>query len=176
MQGERFVSVPVVNATQGFIQSNTLGALLQWDQMRFRLLPGVALANVHTVIPIGVPFTINGSGFDTLHGVAVDLFCDYTGGKIGPFSINPGYPGPEPSQADLDGLQASEIKAPVTGPGSLRMSNKGSDGLYSSQGASAEVDRKRVALDERCVIGGRETGPHARSQSVLPIRPSGCTR
>ena len=78
--------------------------------------PDVALANVHTVIPLGAPFPMSGDGFDVIHGVAVDLFCDCVGGKVGPFFLNPGTPGLSPSRLTLAILLAWP-NPPVIVPG-----------------------------------------------------------
>jgi len=147
-QGAGFVSLQVVNTTQGFITSNPLGALLQGSAAAG--LPsltginghpiaadstdlGVALANVATVVPIGEPFLINGSGFDTVHGIKVDAFCDCPGGKVGPFLFKPGQF--SATQVSLT-LPVSGMNSPVIGPGSFRVSNAGTDGLYTRQSAS----------------------------------------
>ncbi len=151
MQGEGFVSLQVVNTTQGYISSNTLGALLQGSATAgFPSLTGingkpiaadstdfgVALANVETTVPIGKPFVIDGRGFDTVHGIAVDVFCDCPGGKVGPFFFRPG----QFSATQLSmTLPPPGTPPPAIGPGSLRVSNKGADGLYSLQSASVAV-------------------------------------
>jgi hypothetical protein len=147
-QGAGFVSLEVVNTTQGYIKSNPLGALLQGSAAAG--LPsltgingqtiaadstdlGVALANIVTVVPIGKPFVIEGRGFDTVHGIAVDAFCDCPGGKVGPFFFKPGqFSGTEVSVT----LPTSGMNAPVVGPGSFRVSNAGANGLFSKQSAA----------------------------------------
>lgn len=48
------------------------------------------LRRCETVVTQGSMATINGIGFDTCNGVAVDLFCAGSGGKVGPFFLNPG--------------------------------------------------------------------------------------
>jgi hypothetical protein len=151
-QGEGFVTVQVVNTTQGFIASNALGALLQGSAAAG--LPsitgingvgiatnstdaGVALANVETVVPLGKPFVISGRGFDIVHGVEVDAFCDCPpGGKVGPFMLGPGLF--SATQLTLT-LPASGPKSPAIGPGSLRVNNKGADGRYSMQSAAVSA-------------------------------------
>jgi hypothetical protein len=100
--------------------------------------PDVALANVHTVMPLGVPFPINGAGFDVIHGVAVDLFCDCSGGKVGPFFLNPGNPGLSATRLTLM-IPRALPNPPVIGPGALRVSNKGGDGLYSRASAAVSA-------------------------------------
>jgi hypothetical protein len=149
-QGEGVVTLEVVNSTQGFIKSNSLTALLEGSAAQGlpsitgikgipiasdSLLPGVALANVHTVIPVNTPFSINGSGFDTINGVAVDLFCDCTDGKVGPFLIEPGDSRLSATRLTFT-VPVSGMESVVVGSGSLRVSNRGRNGLYSKQSAS----------------------------------------
>ena len=52
--------------------------------------PSYATNNVETVVVAGKVVTLGGTGFDTANGVAVDLFCACTGGKVGPFFFKPG--------------------------------------------------------------------------------------
>ena len=147
-QGEGFVALQVVNTDQGFAASNTFGVLLQGlaaaglpsltaingqGIAADSIVPGVALANIETVVPIGVPFVINGNGFDAVNGVAVDVFCGCPGGKVGPFFFNPGQF--SATQLSLT-LPASGANSPVIGPGAIRVSNKGADGKYSRQSAA----------------------------------------
>jgi hypothetical protein len=118
----------------------------------------VALANVATVVPIGKPFLINGSGFDTVNGIAVDVFCDCPGGKVGPFPFKPGQF--SATQVSLT-LLTSGMNSPVIGPGSFRVSNAGADGLYSKQsasvsapiGAAITVSKVTQSADTITVIG-----------------------
>ena len=152
-QGAGFVSLQVVNTDEGFVTSNAFGALLEGsaaaglpsitgiDNVAIAADsadPDIALANVNTVIPLGVPFPINGSGFDVVHGVAVDLFCACFGGKVGPFLLKPGNPGLSATKLTLK-LPMFGINAPVIGPGALRVTNSGSDGSYSKQSASVSA-------------------------------------
>jgi hypothetical protein len=152
-QGEGFVTLQVVNVDQGYATSNSFGALLEGSAAAGlpsitginnaaiaadSVDPAVALANVHTVIPLGVPFPISGAGFDVIHGVAVDLFCDCIGGKVGPCFLNPGNPGLSPSRLTL-AIPLAWANPPVIGPGALRVSNKGSVGLYAKASAAVSA-------------------------------------
>jgi len=106
--GQGFVEVQVVNTDKGFAQSNSFPALLQGFAAAgipsLSSINGVGLAatssdpsfatdNVETVVPQGSVVKLGGDGFDTVNGVAVDLFCACPGGKVGPFFLNPGGPG-----------------------------------------------------------------------------------
>jgi hypothetical protein len=147
-QGEGFVALQVVNKDQGFAASNVFGVLLQGAAaaglpsltgINGRGIaanstePGIALANIETLMPIGKAFTINGSGFDAAHGIAVDVFCDCAGGKVGPFFFAPGQ---FSATHVVMTLPATGPNSPAVGPGSVRVSNKGSDGLYRRQSAA----------------------------------------
>jgi hypothetical protein len=137
-QGEGVASVQVVNTDEGHISSNSLLTLLQGDPaLGFPNLTaidgiglsatsvetGVALANVETVITAGASVTLSGSGFDTVNGVGVDLFCDCPGSKVGPFFLLPGNPGL--STGSLNFTLPSGASSPVTGPGSFQVTNLG---------------------------------------------------
>ncbi len=63
----------------------------------------------------------------------MDVFCDCTGGKVGPFLFKPGQF--SATQVSLT-FPTSGMNTPVIGPGSFRVSNAGTDGLYSKQSAS----------------------------------------
>ena len=95
--GQGFVSVVVVNTDEGFVQSNPGFALLQGSAAAglpsitgldghplaaTSLDPDFAVANVETTLLQGSSVVINGNGFDTVHGVAVDVFCACPGGKL----------------------------------------------------------------------------------------------
>jgi len=138
IQGEGVASVQVVNTDQGHLVSNTAYVFLQGSAAAglpsltlvngkglspTSLDPGIALANVETVIVQGKTVTLGGRGFDTSKGVAVDLFCDCPGGKVGPFYINPGSPGL--GATTLSFALPSGAFGPATGPGSFRVTNLG---------------------------------------------------
>jgi hypothetical protein len=98
----------------------------------------IATANVETLVVPGKTVTIGGSGFDTVNGLAVNLFCACTGGKVGPFFLNPGDPGLSATSISFP-LPSSGANAPVFGPGSFVVVNKGSEGSYSRSSAAVSV-------------------------------------
>jgi hypothetical protein len=137
--GEGFVDVQVVNTDRGFLASNLVAALLQGSPgagiPSLTSINGVGLAgtgsepdtinNVQTVVVQGTMVKLGGMGFDTANGVAVDLFCAAcTGGKVGPFLLNPGNAGLSSSLITFF-LPATGPMAPLTGPGSFVVSNAG---------------------------------------------------
>jgi hypothetical protein len=149
--GSGFAEVQVVNTDTGDLTSNSVPALLQGSPMAgipsITAINGLGLAttssdpsyatnNVQTVVMQGKVVTLGGTGFDTAHGVAVDLFCACTGGKVGPFFFNPG-----------DGFSTTSISFtlppsgpnPATGPGSFVISNRGTDGKYSKKSNAVSV-------------------------------------
>jgi hypothetical protein len=132
--GEGFVSVQVINRDKGFLASNLTSALLQGDSEAgipsLTSINGVGLAptssnpayavnNVETVVMQGKTVALGGRGFDTSHGVTVDLFCDCSGGKV-EFSLSP-----LNSTSISFPLPASGPNSPATGPGSFVVINKG---------------------------------------------------
>ena len=150
--GEGVVSVQVVNTDRQFHASNVVLALLQGNPaLGIPSITGinsttispqstaasVAIANVETVVVQGTTVTLNGSGFDQANGVAIDLFCACPGSKVGPFLVNPSVK--LNSTAVLFDLPSSGPDAPLTGPGSFVVSNKGSNGLYSRKSNAVSV-------------------------------------
>src|SRR5208282_621399 len=93
--------------------------------------PSYATDNVQTVVVQGSTVTLGGTGFDTTHGVAVDLFCACPGGKVGPFFVLPGDPSLTSSQFSFLLPAVGLPNSPVTGPGSFVVSNSGSGGTYA---------------------------------------------
>jgi len=151
--GQGVVSVQVVNTDRGFLTSNALLALLQGNPASGipsitgidsvplaadSADPDLAVANVETVVVQGTQVTIEGTGFDTADGVAVDLFCACPGGKVGPFLLNPGNPGLTSTRIAFT-LAASGPGAPSTGPGSFVVSNQGADGSFSRKSNAVSV-------------------------------------
>ena len=100
--GEGFVTVVVINADLGFKASNQFSTLLQGSAgagiptlTSINHLPLAATTstpnNVPTVIIQGSSVPMGGSGFDTVHGVAVNVFCACPPfGNAGPVDVNPG--------------------------------------------------------------------------------------
>jgi hypothetical protein len=151
--GQGVVAVEAINTDQDYAASNVVTTQLFGDNaLGFPNLTGIngvelaatstqpdfAVDNVETVVVQGSKVILNGNGFDTVNGVAVDLFCDCPGGKVGPFFLNPGDPGLAPDSITLT-LPASGSNAPVTGPGSFVVSNKGSDGTYQRKSNAVSV-------------------------------------
>jgi hypothetical protein len=151
--GQGFVEVQVVNTDQKFVSSNSVPALLQGSATAgipsltsingtplgtTSRNPSFATDNVETVVIQGSVVKLGGNGFDTANGVAVDLFCACTGGKVGPFFLNPGNRGLSKTLISFP-LPATGSKAPPTGPGSFLVSNKGADGKYSKRGNAVSV-------------------------------------
>ncbi len=142
--GEGVVSVQVVNTDQGYVSSNIMLALLQGNPALGipsitainsnpispqSIEPSIGLANVEAVVIQGTTVTVQGSGFDAVNGIAIDLFCACTGGKVGPFFIPPSLN--LTSTVVNFSLPGSGPLSPATGPGSFVVSNRGSDGSYS---------------------------------------------
>jgi hypothetical protein len=138
--GEGVVAVQVINTDQGFTTSNLAYAQLQGSAAAgiptitaingaaispISVDPHFAVAVINTVVMPGAPVVIGGMGFDTAHGVAVDIFCACTGGKVGPFFLFPGNPGLGDKSISFT-VPGSGPMMPVTGPGSFRVTNLGS--------------------------------------------------
>ncbi len=152
--GQGFVSVQVVNTDKGFIPSNVAAALLQGSPASgipsLTTVNGVGLAatssnpnfatdNVETVIPQGSVVKLGGTTFDSVNGVAIDLFCACPGGKVGPFFLNPGNPGL--SSKLLSFLLPAKGKpgSPPTGPGSFVISNAGAAHTFTKKTNAVSV-------------------------------------
>ncbi|MGO9062005.1 MAG: hypothetical protein ACLQU2_32240 [Candidatus Binataceae bacterium] len=75
---------------------------------------------------------IDGHGFDTQNGVAVDLYCACPGGEVGPFFLEPDYHPYSGTQILLK-VPVYGANAPLAGPGSIVVSNKGRDGRFGAK-------------------------------------------
>ncbi len=143
----------VVNTDQGFAASNTAPTQLFGDPAagfpNLSGINGVGLAatstdpsfatdNVETVVTQGRVVTLDGNGFDTINGVAVDLFCACPGGKVGPFLIEPGNLGLRATSISFT-VPLSGPNAPTTGPGSFVVSNKGSGGTFDKKSNAVSI-------------------------------------
>jgi pseudomonalisin len=147
--GQGFVTVQVVNNSDlGFKASNPASALLQGSAAAgipsLTSINGVGLAstssdphyatnNVETVITRGNSVTLGGTGFDAANGVAVDVFCACTGGRIPPIFIDPG---PGLTSTSFNFMLPLSVN---TGPASLIVSNKGADASYSKSSNAVSV-------------------------------------
>ena len=150
--GQGFVDVQVVNTDQGFKASNLAPALLQGSAAAgipsLTAINGMGLAatskdpnfatnNVQTVVVQGKTVTLGGMGFDAVNGVAVNLFCACTGGKVGPFFVNPG---PMLSASSIKfTLPGSGANAPPDGPGSFIVINEGAGHTLSKSSNAVSV-------------------------------------
>ncbi|HKD65977.1 MAG TPA: hypothetical protein VKB84_03985 [Candidatus Binataceae bacterium] len=151
--GEGFATLEVVNTDKGFAVSNMVSALLQGSPSAgipsLTAINGVPLAatssnpafatnNVETVVIPGKIVKLGGNGFDITNGVAVDLFCACSGGKVGPFFLNPGNPNLTSTSVSFL-LPATGSNAPATGPGSFVVSNAGASKTYSKKSNAVSV-------------------------------------
>jgi len=83
----------------------------------------------------GSSVVVNGNGFDTTHGVAVDVFCacPETGGKLKTMFLNAGNAGLKP-----DSITFTLPPTTPTGPGSIIVSNA-AGGSYSAKSNAVSV-------------------------------------
>ncbi len=147
--GQGVASVQVINTDQKFAASNPATAQLFGDTRDgFPNLMGIngkglaatstdpsfATDNVETVVVQNHPVTLSGNGFDTVHGVAIDLFCDCAGGKMPTVFLNPGAPG-----LSATALAFTLPSSVGTGPGSFVISNKGAKGDYAIKSNAVSV-------------------------------------
>ncbi|HZY60099.1 MAG TPA: hypothetical protein VFE56_10075 [Candidatus Binataceae bacterium] len=140
--GEGFASVQVVNTDiAGFPKSNPKSALLEGNPLAgiptLKTINGMVLAttsrdphfavdNVETVVLQGTTVKLGGIGFDTVNGVAVDLFCACPPtGKLPTIFFNPGDLRLTSTQIMYPLPAKGMPKSPPTGPGSFVVSNKG---------------------------------------------------
>jgi len=100
--------------------------------------PSFATNNVETAVMQGSLVKLGGTGFDTTNGVAIDLFCACAGGKVGPFYLNPGNAGLKADSISFT-LPARGPNAPLTGPGSFVVINKGADRKFSLKSQAVSV-------------------------------------
>jgi hypothetical protein len=167
-QGKGFVSVQAVNTDAGFAVSNPGYALLQGaaaaglpaiTQINGHGLaatgsdPSFATANVETTLAQGSSVTLKGTGFDVKNGVAVDVFCACTGGKLPTTFINPG----SPNLAAAAIVFTLPATAP-TGPGSIVVSNAGAAHSYAAKSEAVSVPiGARILITKVTQIGGTVT-------------------
>jgi hypothetical protein len=176
--GEGFVSVVVINTDEGFKSSNPAYALLQGSAgagvPSITAIDGKGLAatssnpkyatnNVETVVVQGSAVKLGGNGFDTDNGVAIDLFCACTGGKVGPFFLNTGNAGLSPTLLTFTLPAAGLPNSPATGPGSFVVSNRGDDGSYRK---GATRFRCRSGLKSGSILWSKR-GRRSRSTGLV---------
>jgi len=148
-QGQGFASVQVVNTDKGFVTSNLGYALLQGSAAAglptinginghglaaTSLNPGFATANVETTLSPGSLVTLNGNGFDTVNGVAVDVFCACPGGKLPTTFIGPG-----DARLKTNSIMFTLPASAPTGPGSMVVSNAGKSHSYAARSDAVSV-------------------------------------
>ncbi len=149
--GEGVTGVQVINTDRAYAASNMVTAQLFGNPAagfpNLTGIDGVGLAanstsfftdNVETVVVQGKVVKLSGNGFDTVYGVAVDLFCACSGGKVGPFFLNPGDAGLNSTSISFT-VPSSGTKTPQTGPGSFVVSNAGSAKSYSKRSNAVSV-------------------------------------
>jgi hypothetical protein len=167
-QGEGVASIQVVDTDESHIASNSVVTLLQGDPASglpsvFGINgaglaassydPDVAVANVETVVTASGPVVLAGSGFDTVNGVGVDLFCDCPDGKAQTAFLLPGDPGLSSGYLTFP-LQSSGAGTPIIGPGAFQVTNLG-DGFKSA--AVAAPIGERIAVTGVAVNAGSIT-------------------
>jgi hypothetical protein len=171
--GQGFVDLQVVNTDQKFASSNLKGALLQGfapsgipsltsiDGVRLAATsadPSYATNNVETVVPQGTVVKLGGTAFDTVNGVAIDLFCARPGGKVGPFFLNPGNAGLTPTLLSFTLPARGMTNSPPSGPGSFVISNAGAGKTYTkkSNAVSAPIGA-RILVESVSQLGSAIT-------------------
>ena len=148
-QGQGFVSVQVVNTDAAFATSNRGYALLRGsaaaglpsitavngkDLAPTSMDPGFATANVDTTLSPGSSVILNGSGFDVVNGVAVDVFCACPGGKLPTTFLAPGNRNLTSSSVRF----TLPVSAP-TGPASIAVSNAGAGKSFRHRSDAVSV-------------------------------------
>jgi hypothetical protein len=127
--------------------------------------PNFATNNVETVVKQGAAVKIGGAGFDTAHGVALDLFCACPGGKVGPFFLNPGNLGLGATTLSVP-IPASGANAPPDGPGSFVVTNAGPSGAFTAKSNAVSA-----------VIGARITvSSVTQAGSIISVNGTGFSR
>ena len=151
--GQGFASLQVVNTDAGFKKSNLGYALLEGFAGEFPTIlsingeglaatskdPNFATNNIDTVVVQGSVVKLGGTGFDTIDGVAVDLFCACPGGKVGPFFLNPGNPALASALLSFPLPATGMPNSPSTGPGSFVVTNAGVGKTYTKKSNAVSV-------------------------------------
>jgi hypothetical protein len=182
--GLGFVAVQVVNTDTGFQSSNLAYALLQGSaaagipsltSINGKGLaatssdPRFAVDNVETVVPQGTVVKLGGMGFDTTNGVAIDLFCACTGGKVGPFFLNPGDPGLTSTLLTFLVPAVGNKNSPETGPGSFVISNAGTSHLYDKKSNAVSVPIGAIIQVEKVTQSGTTIMVNGTGFSTLTV-------
>ncbi len=82
---------------------------------------------------------IDGHAFDSKNGVAVDLYCACPGGEVGPFLFGPGADSFTDTKIFLK-VPLYGAGAPLPGPGSIVVRNKGADGQYAAKSNKVPIE------------------------------------
>jgi hypothetical protein len=91
------------------------------------------------VVPQGSLVKLGGEGFDTVNGVAIDLFCACPGGKVATVFLNHGNPGLTSTQVSFVLPAKGTLNSPPTGPGSFVVSNAGAGKTYTKKSNAVSV-------------------------------------
>ena len=161
--GQGFADVQVINADQGFTQSNlmpaqllglaengipSLTAINGTSLAPTSLDPDFATANVETVLLQNSMAALGGSGFDTANGVAIDVFT--SSGKLPTTFLNPG----DPHLGSNSVIFTIPSTAP-TGPGSIVVSNAGLAKSFKAKSNAVSVPiGARIAVTSVTEAGG----------------------
>jgi hypothetical protein len=171
--GQGFVSMLVINTDKGFKVSNLASALLQGSPAKgiptIKTINGIGLAatsgdpdfatnNVETAVAQGSRVKLGGTAFDTVNGVAIDVFCACPGGKVGPFFLNPGNPGLTSTLLSFILPAKGTPNSPPTGPGSFVVTNAGAAKAYlkKSNAVSAGIGA-RISVSSVSQLGSTIT-------------------
>ena len=153
----------VVNTDAGFVQSNPGFALLQGSAAAglpsitgfdghplaaTSLDPDYAVANVETTLLQGSSVVINGTGFDTVHGAAVDVFCACVGGKLPTTFLAPGNPNLKSNSITF----TLPLTTP-TGPGSIIVSNAAGGSFRAKSNAVSVPLGARINVTDEVQTG-----------------------
>jgi hypothetical protein len=175
--GEGVAAVQVVNTDEGFASSNVAFAQLEGDPAAgipsitavnrvaidsLSLNPGFGVDVVNTIVDLGKTVVVNGMGFDTTNGAAVDIFCACPGGKVGPFFLLPGDPGLTAKALSFT-IPATGPNAPSPGPGVFRVTNVGNKSSFTGQSNSvAAILGARITINrvtqKGCAVTVNGTG------------------
>ena len=165
--GQGFVSVVVVNTDAGFVQSNPGFALLEGSAAAglpsitgldghplaaTSLDPDFAVANVETTLLQGSSVVINGTGFDTVHGAAVDVFCACPGGKLPTTFLAHGNPNLKSNSITF----TLPLTTP-TGPGSIIVSNAAGGSFSAKSNAVSVPLGARITVTDEVQTGSTLT-------------------
>lgn len=178
--GQGFVGVEVVNKDQGTKSGMAFAALQGAPGSGIPNItkingvplqpfnPAIHTNNVDTIVPQGAVVTIGGTGFDTVNGAAVDLFCACPGGKVGPFVLAPGDPNLSATQIRVF-LPATGPNSPATGPGDFELSNAGAAKTFTTKSNAVSVPIGAQISVKSVVQVGTKITVHGTGFSILTV-------